>query len=188
MNIVGKKVVLRAIELEDLPALQRWANDPAIQSMLGGWHFPVSSQDQRKWFETLSVNSNNQRFAIDLPGAGLVGTANLVSIDWQNGNAFHGMMIGNQEHRGTGVAMDALMTIMRYAFEELDLYRLDTDIIEYNERSLKFYLQKGGWSREGIRPNWYFRKGRRWDKVMVGVTREAYQDHSARIGYWADKA
>ncbi len=40
MNIKGKYVTLRAIEVEDIPLLHKWANDPDIWYMLGGWHFP----------------------------------------------------------------------------------------------------------------------------------------------------
>jgi RimJ/RimL family protein N-acetyltransferase len=36
MNILGKKVLFRAIEKEDLPLLHKWANDPEIWYMLGG--------------------------------------------------------------------------------------------------------------------------------------------------------
>ena len=59
MNIRGKKVVLRAIERQDLELLHKWSNDPEINYMLGGWHFPSSMQDQEKWFASLSLNSNN---------------------------------------------------------------------------------------------------------------------------------
>lgn len=181
MNIFGKNVILRAIEDSDLEKLQSWANDPEIQSMLGGWHFPVSGRDQRQWFETLSLNSPNQRFAIEVDGTGLIGTANLVAIDWQNRNAFHGMLIGDKDWRGKGLAQDTVMTIMRYAFEELGLYRIDSDIIEYNESSLRLYLDRCGWKKEGVRKDWYFRKGRRWDKILIGVTKEDYDTVASRI-------
>lgn len=179
MNIVGDHVILRAIEEGDLPKLQEWANDSSIQSMLGGWHFPISASDQRKWFESLSFSSTNQRFAIEFPGRGIVGTANLVSIDWQNRTAFHGMLIGDPSLKGKGVALDTVFSIMHYAFNELDLERLDTDIIEYNSRSLEFYTRKCGWKVEGVRPSWYFRKGRRWDKLIVGITRSQYEEFLA---------
>ena len=175
MNILGERVLLRAIEERDLSHLQRWANDPDIQSMLGGWHFPVSERDQRQWFEALSLNSPNQRFAVDMIGEGLIGTANLVSIDWQNRTAFHGMLIGEGKWRGRGLAQETVNTLMRYAFDELNLYRIDTDIIEYNSKSLRLYLEKCGWQKEGVRKNWYFRKGRRWDKILIGMTKEAYE-------------
>ena len=184
MNIVGKKVTLRAIEEADLPSLQKWSNDPSIQTMLGGWHFPVSEQDQEKWFKSLSFSSVNQRFAIEAPDLGLIGTANLVSIDWQNRNAFHGMLIGEKDVRGKGYALDTLMTLMKFVFDEMGLHRLDTDIIEYNKASLKFYLEKAGWKKEGVKKDWYFRGGRRWDKVVVGITKEDYEEHCKLTKYW----
>ena len=184
MNIYGKKVVLRAIEERDLPLLHKWANDPSIHSMLGGWHFPVGEQDQKKWYQSLSFNSDNQRFAIETPDLGLIGTANLVSIDWQNGTGFHGMLLGDKDVRGKGYALDTLMTLMRFAFEEVGLYRLDGDMIEYNIASLKLYLEKAGWKREGVKKGWYFRKGKRWDKVVVGVTKEDYENVCKATGYW----
>lgn len=174
MNICGKNIILRAIEEVDLEVLQKWANDPEIQSMLGGWHFPVSGRDQRQWFETLSLNSPNQRFAIEMVGYGLIGTANLVAIDWQNRTAFHGMLIGDKQWRGKGLAQDSVMTLMRYAFDELGLYRIDTDIIEYNKESIRLYIDRCGWKKEGVRKDWYFRKGKRWDKILVGMTKPDY--------------
>ena len=178
MNILSQNLTLRAIEERDLPDLQRWSNDPSIQAMLGGWHFPIAEQDQRKWFESLSFNSRDQRFVIELNGQGLVGTANLVSIDWQNRNAFHGMLIGESRWRGKGLAQEAVRAIMRYAFQELGLHRLESDIIEYNASSLKLYLDRCGWRHEGVRKEWYFRQGRRWDKILIGITAADYQEQS----------
>ena len=76
------------------------------------------------------------------------------------------------------------MTLMRFAFDEVGVHRLDGDMIEYNVASLKFYLEKGGWKKEGVKKGWFFRKGRRWDKVVVGVTRDDYEMHCKATGYW----
>jgi len=154
--------------------LNKWANDPEIQNWLGGWHFPTNMNDTQKWFASLSVSSLNQRFSIHTEELGLIGTANLVDIDWKNKNAFHGMLLGDKEIRGKGFAVDTVMAIMKYAFEELGLNRLDGSIIEYNEASIKMYVGKCGWKREGIKRNWYFRNNRYWDCILVGVTREDY--------------
>jgi len=183
MNIQGKHVLLRAIEDSDLLRLQAWANAPDIQAMLGGWHFPTSARDQQAWLASLSCKSTYQRFAIEAGGLGLVGTANLVSIDWKDRNAFHGMLLG-EEGRGRGFGVDTVMAVMRYAFDELGLERLDSDIIEYNAPSLRLYLERCGWTRDGVREHAYFRKGRWWDKVLVGITRERYLDHAAKTRYW----
>jgi RimJ/RimL family protein N-acetyltransferase len=176
MNINGKNIVLRAVELEDLPLLNQWANNPEIQYWIGGWHFPTSMEDQKKWFSNLSANSLNQRFVIETKELGVIGTANLVDIDWKNKNAFHGMLLGDKEIRGKGYAVDTVKALMKYAFEELGLNRLDGSMIEYNEASLKMYIEKCGWKREGIQRNWYFRKNRFWDRIIVGITKEDYND------------
>jgi RimJ/RimL family protein N-acetyltransferase len=184
MNIRGRIVTLRAIEEDDVPSLHRWGNDPDLWSMLGGWHFPTSLRQTRTWFEGLAGDRLNQRFAIDYPGAGLVGTANLVDIDWKNNNAFHGMMIGDPSMRGKGVGVDVIMATMRYAFDELHLRRLDGSMIAYNEASLAVYLGKCGWKEEGRQRDWYFRGGRYWDRIMVGVTADDYRSLVDSNGYW----
>ncbi|MCH8535209.1 MAG: GNAT family N-acetyltransferase [Flavobacteriaceae bacterium] len=174
MNLKGKTVELRAIKKEDLVTLNQWANSPEIQYWLGTWHFPITETDQEKWFNSLSTNSLHQRFAIEAPELGLIGTANLVDINWKDRNAFHGMLLGDKDIRGKGYAVDTVMAVMKYAFEELGLERLDGSMIEYNVASLKMYLGKCGWKEEGRQRKWYFRKGKFWDKIIVGVTRDDY--------------
>ena len=86
------------------------------------------------------------------------------------------MLLGDKDIRGKGYGRDTVFTIMKYAFEELGLNRLDGSMIEYNEASLKMYIEKCGWKREGIQRNWYFRKNRFWDRIIVGITKEDYND------------
>lgn len=184
MNIKGKKVTLRAIERDDLPLLQNWANDPETCLLIGSWHFPTNMNDQNKWFETLNVNSLNQRFAIDSSEHGLIGTANLININWKDRNAMHGMLLGNKDTKGKGYAMDAIMATMRYSFEEMGLNRLDGSIIEYNRASYELYVRKCGWKQEGTQRGWYFRKNRFWDKYLMGITKSDYEELVAQNKYW----
>lgn len=184
MNIKGKRVVLRAVERGDLELLQKWGNDPDIGKMLGGWHFPGSMDFQEMWFERLKNDINNQKLAIETPDLGLIGTANLVNINWKDRTAFHGMLLGDKDMRGKGYGVDVVMTIMRYAFEELGLYRLDGSIIEYNQPSYRLYVEKCGWVVEGTSRGWFYREGRRWDNILVGVTADDYRKLVETHHYW----
>lgn len=184
MNIRGKRVLLRAIEETDLELLHQWSNDPDIWYLLGGWHFPSSLESTKSWFQGLKSDHLNQRFAIETPELGLIGTANLVDIDWKNNHAFHGMMLGDKDNRGKGYGTDTIMAVMRYAFEELHLERLDSTIIEYNEASVNVYVNKCGWKIEGRQKRWYFRKNRYWDRIIVGVTRDDYDALIQQTDYW----
>jgi RimJ/RimL family protein N-acetyltransferase len=186
MNIRGKHVILRAIEEADLPKLHQWSNDPDLWAMLGGWHFPTSFASTSAWFDGLRGDQLNQRFAIEARDFGMVGTANLVEIDWKNNHAFHGMMLGDPAVRGKGIGVDTIMATMRYAFDELHLERLDGSMIEYNEASLAVYCGKCNWKVEGRQRKWYFRSGRFWDRIVVGSTRQDYQDLLAKTDYWSD--
>lgn len=184
MNIRGKKVTLRAIEERDLEFLHKWSNDPDINYMLGGWHFPSSMQDQEKWFSSLSFGSNNQKFAIDTPDLGLIGMANFVDINWKDKNAFHGMLLGDKDVRGKGYGIDTIMAINRFAFEELGFMRMNTTIIANNEPSIGVYTKKCGWVVEGIKKNQYFRKNQWWDELVVGITRDDYFNLIKENNYW----
>jgi RimJ/RimL family protein N-acetyltransferase len=184
MSIQGKIISLRAIESLDLVALQKWSNDPEIQYMLGGWHVPTSGIVMEEWLKRVTVDNNNLRLAIDHPGLGIIGTANLVEINWKDRNAFHGMLLGNPDVRGKGIGMDVVFAIMKYAFEELGLNRLDTSIIEYNEASKKLYINKCGWKIDGVKREWYWRKNQYWDKLSVGITRNEYFEFLKKENYW----
>ena len=174
MNIKGNKVTLRAIEEKDLELLHKWSNDPEINYMLGGWHFPSSMKDQVQWFNSLNLSSTNQRFAIDTEDSGLIGMINLVNINWKDRRAFSGLLLGDKEMRGKGYGFDSVMTMNKYAFEELGLKRLDSTIISYNEASVNVYVNKCGWAVEGVKKNAYFRKNQWWDEIVIGITDDDY--------------
>ena len=77
------------------------------------------------------------------------------------------------------------MATMRYAFEELNLERLDGSMIEYNQQSIATYCgKKLGWKEEGRRRSYFYRKGRYWDQVVVGVTRQDYFELIKTTNYW----
>jgi RimJ/RimL family protein N-acetyltransferase len=171
MSIAGKIINLRAIERNDLPHLHTWANDEEIQYLLGAWHFPLNRENHSKWFNDLKCDDIHQRFIVETKNGEVIGMANLLNINWKDRNAFHGMVLG-ENSRGKGYGTDTVLTIMKYAFYELGLNRLDGSIIEYNEPSKKLYIGKCFWKIEGVQKKWYFRKGKFWDKIIVGIIKE----------------
>jgi RimJ/RimL family protein N-acetyltransferase len=187
MNILGKKITLRAIEEEDLPTLHKWANDPSTQDIIGNIHFPSSLNYQKTWLERLQTDKLNQRLAIETPDLGIIGISSIMNIDWRNRHAWHGIVLGDKDIRGKGYGVDTVMTTMRYAFEEMNLERLDGSIIEYNTISYSMYCNKLGWKEEGKKKNYYFRKGKYWDQIIVGITKEDYYILTEKNKYWNEK-
>ena len=126
MNIKGKKVTLRAMEKKDCEMVREMFNDPELENLVVGWAFPVSSYAQEKWFEAHYGDNTNFRFVIETKEDGTVGIATLTGIDWKNRRATHGIKLANKERRAKGIGTDTVMAIMRYAFDELQLNRLDS--------------------------------------------------------------
>jgi len=184
MNIKGKVVTLRAIEIEDQEMLREMVNDPEIEKMVGGYSYPISKEQQINWFNSNGNNQNNLRLIIETEEDGAIGFANIVNIDWKNRSAFHGIKIANKKFRSKGIGTDTVMAVMRYAFEELQLNRLDGSIIKYNEASRKLYCDKCGWVVEGVKRKSSFKLNEYHDELILGILREEYFELAKKNNYW----
>lgn len=184
MNIKGKFVTLRAIEEDDLDLLKEMVNDEEIEKLIVGSSFPVSTHQQKKWYESIVADKNNIRLVIETEEDGAVGYANIVDIDWKNRSAFHGIKIANRKYRAKGIGTDTVMAVMRYTFDELQLNRLDGAIIEYNEGSKKLYCDKCGWKIEGTKRKAIYKNGKYHNLLIVGILKEDYDELLNNNKYW----
>ncbi|MEE1945131.1 GNAT family protein [Pedobacter sp. KR3-3] len=172
MLITGNKITLRAVENADLVHFHQWANDPDIQYMLGGWHFPTNLNDQEKWFQTLNCNSLNQRFTVTNNDGVIIGMANLVNINFKDGNAELGLIV-DKRFQGLGYGKEIVLSLVKYAFNELRLNRIETTVIAYNQPSLSLFANCG-WTKEGELRDWYYRKGNYHNKVVLSILHKEY--------------
>lgn len=181
MNIIGDKVCLRAMELEDMECFRNMLNNPEIENMLGGWSTPVSMYQQEEWYKRVINDNRNFRWSvIKRDDQELIGMVNLVDIDWKNGTGFHGIrLLPGEKYRHQGYGTDAVNTLMSYAFEELRLNRLETTIIEYNHFSQALY-HKCGWSIEGTKRMAVYRNGRYFDLLVLGVLAYEWEERKEK--------
>jgi RimJ/RimL family protein N-acetyltransferase len=168
MNIIGDKILLRAIELSDRDILLSIINDGDTEFSLGGWSFPVSHLNQEEWIRNLKYNEMIMRCMIDdKKTKRTVGTVILSEIDYKNGNAeIHIKLI--KEARGQGYGTDTIKTVVKYAFEELRLNCIYAQINEYNIASLNLF-RKCGFEKEGVLRRRIFKNGRFHDVVSMSI-------------------
>lgn len=183
MNIHGKKVVLRAIEKSDCEMVRAMFNDAEMEDHVVGWAFPVSQYAQEKWLENHYADQNNFRFIIETEEDGAVGVATLTDIDWKNRRATHGIKLSARENRSKGIGTDAVMAIMRYAFDELGLHRLDGSWFDTNITSKGLY-KKCGWVEEGVKREYVFKKGAFRNLTIVGILASEYYSLIEKNHYW----
>lgn len=183
MNIIGKKVLIRAVEEKDTEVFYKAINDPYLERFENGFNFPISTSQQKNWIQSLCISNENTKLAIEYNGE-VIGYTNILNIDWKNRTAWTGIKLFENMYRGQGLGRDSVMAIMRFCFEELGLNRLEGQIIEYNEASYKLYVDKCGWKVEGKKKECVYRGNEYHDVYMVAILKTDYLKLINETNYW----
>lgn len=174
--ILGKKVRLRSLEREDLPRCVAWINDPEVQAGIA-MYLPVSMDEEEKWFEGMKQNDPHERsLAIDAnteDGWRHIGTTGFHHISWRDGHADFGIMIGDKAYWNKGWGTDAVQTLVRFGFVDLNLIRIWLRVFDYNERAKRCY-EKVGFAVEGRLRQHHFHAGQHYDELIMGLLREEW--------------
>ena len=96
-------------------------------------------------------------------------------VDWANGNGFIRLGIGAVEDRRKGYGSQALSMLLRYAFGELNLYRVTAVVPAYNEGAIRLF-QKFGFMEEVRRRKAIHRDGEFWDLVSFGLLNAEWRE------------
>ena len=104
----------------------------------------------------------------------LIGLIGLYTIFPAQREAFMGIRIGERDDRGKGYGTDALRVLLRYTFDELNLYRVSLSVLEGNGRAMRSY-EKCGFRYEGRQRQAWAYDGRRWDEIYMGLLREEWE-------------
>lgn len=183
MNIYGKKIMLRAMEPEDMEIMREMVNDPEIERMVGGWSFPVSKHEQMRWYERVVDDKRNLRFIIeDMATQTAVGMISLTDIDWKNREAVYAIKLRSDAPKQQGYATDAMFALLQFAFHSLAMHRLSCEVLEYNDGSLRMN-EKCGAQREGLKRSAVYKDGAYHNVICYGVLYEDFQNAAKKAGW-----
>jgi RimJ/RimL family protein N-acetyltransferase len=107
----------------------------------------------------------------------LLGKAIISRIEWSNGNGWIELGIGSADDRRKGYGAQALQLLLRFAFAELNLYRVTARVQEYNEAAIAL-LKKFGFTEEARRRQALDRDGRRWDLLVFGLLKDEWANQA----------
>lgn len=173
--LYGKRVRLRAIEREDIPAFLRWLNDPEVRRFLV-LHEPLSRTKEEQWFAELLSRPNELVLGIEVKtdtGWILIGNIGLHQLDLKNRSADLGIVIGEKEFWGKGYGREAIRILLRYAFLELGLNRVELETFAFNERAIRCYAALG-FKKVGVRRKAFFRDGAFHDVILMDLLAEEF--------------
>ena len=107
----------------------------------------------------------------------MIGKAAIQRIEWTNGNGFLQLGMGAAEDRRKGYGTQALQMLLRFAFAELNLFRVSAVVPEYNAGAVAL-LQKFGFVQEVCRRKSLERDGRRWDLYVFGLLNDEWRNQA----------
>ncbi len=168
MNIEGTACRLRALEIEDIEAMYGWENDTEVWRVSGSVA-PFSRNVLRRLIDEQQFDiyaTRQMRLVIECATSGeAVGAVDLFEFDPHHRRAGVGIIVA-PPYRRRGYALDALLTLERYAKEVLMLHQLWCSAGADNKASLSLFA-KAGYAECGRRREWILSSDGATDEVLM---------------------
>ena len=168
-KIVGEKVYLSPMFLDDLDQYTRWINDFEVTRYLGQAAKCYSLESERKVLENLVSEGHN--FAVVLKEEErLIGNASIFDVQHIHQRAEIGLFIGEAKDRGKGYGQEIVRLLVDYGFKYLNLNNIMLKVFSGNVAAINTY-QKCGFKEIGKRTKCYFIENKWHDEIYMETLR-----------------
>lgn len=148
---------------EDLRHFQKWLQDREVRRWLAAVGGPPTMDDEYEWYENTRANPDNVMWSIETLDGQLIGSTDLRLVP-SAARAELGIAIQDKRYWGKGYGTDAVRQVLKHAFGEMRLHRVELHVDEDNVRGIRCY-EKCGFVREGLLRE-HRRVGRRWANTI----------------------
>lgn len=146
------------------------------RDILGPWAAPPSSsQAYRAWVGRLGRPTHQSRFVVLRASDELAGVINVSEIVRGNFQSAYLGYYAFTPHAGRGYMREGLTLVLRWAFGELRLHRVEANIQPGNEASLAL-VRRLGFRLEGLSPRYLKIAGRWRDHQRWALVAEEWRD------------
>ncbi len=139
-----RAVYLRPVERGDLDFTRQHRQAPEIRAATLGRVFPVTPENESRWYEGLGVGEYPTRVALIACSEdhARVGAFFLGEINWISRTAWLGIWVPS-ELQGNGYGRAILEEGMTYAYASLGLRQIRLEVARRNERAIGLYSAVG---------------------------------------------
>jgi len=171
----GKSIILRKLSIEDASEeYLNWMNDYEVVKFTES-RYMVHTMESLKNFILHVNNDYNYCFAmVDIASGKHIGNIKIGNIHPIYKYADVGLIIGNKDFYGKGIATEALKLCIEFAFKQLKLHRLWAGIYDVNVGSIKAF-ERAGFVREGCEKEKCLFEGKRVDCYLYGIVNESVE-------------
>jgi len=167
----GNLVNIKAIEKSELNTMMEWRNNTDFRKYFREYR-EINTTMQEKWFYDKVINDNSTiMFSINRNSdSELLGVCGLCYINWIHRYADLSLYIGfdNLYIDNSGYAKESCFLLFDYAFRELNLNKIWTEIYEFDDKKYNLY-QELGFKKDGeLRQN-YFYDNKWWNSYIMSL-------------------
>lgn len=171
--LTGERVYLAPLRDEDLPLLFMWINDRDTALWNAPYH-PVSEGDHRSWAGAIVAGTDRAFFVIKRNRDDhTIGACQLHSIHPVHRTAELQIRIGDADDRGQGLGSEAVQLLLRHAFKDLNLHRVQLHVFAQNAAAVRVY-ERAGFACEGTLRQAAHIDGRYVDVLVMGILHEDF--------------
>ncbi len=170
--IEGALVNLRPGEMSDAVRNARWTADPEIRWFLGDRYSRSVDASEARLRDVVSkaMAFGHLWLAIETKDGVHIGNCRLLETSAEDRTTKLAIWIGDQAYRSRGYGTDAVRALVRFAFDEMNLNRVELGVFDYNERAIACY-RKCGFVEEGRRRQAHYGRGGYHDAIVMAVLR-----------------
>lgn len=150
LTIVSKHHIIRPYKMNDAELWQKWDTDPEVQMFMPEPRTGV--QDISAQYEYINECENDEDgfyWSIETIDGITIGTVALTEFNEYHGLANLGIVIGDKNYWGKGVATEVVTAVVHYAFEHLNIFSISAEVEEGNIPMMKT-LEKVGFKQDGL--------------------------------------
>ncbi|WP_257347562.1 GNAT family N-acetyltransferase [Pseudalkalibacillus decolorationis] len=171
----GQRIYLGRFKEEDLETISSWYHDDEyMRCMDASPSFPLLARDFKEWVEQKPKEHKSYLFAVRLKEDDRVlGWVDIDGILWPHRNAWLAIGIGERDIWQQGIGYETMQLVLDFAYNELNLHRIQLSVFSYNKRAIKLY-ERLGFTYEGAQREFVFRDGEAHDMLMYGLLRREW--------------
>ncbi len=170
-KMVGKRCYLSPVDPDDHELFAAWQNDLEVTEHLQASTQVVTLGSEKAAMEKRAQEHNYE--IVDLATDKAIGLVGFVRLDPLNRSGKLRIFIGDKSYLGKGYGREALLLLLAYAFDYLNLNSLLLTVREDNARAVACYKAVGfkpaGRYRQSI-----IRNGRFYDELVMDILAEEF--------------
>ncbi len=177
----SSRITIGPVVPEDFGPLFCWAND-VTAARLDLAYRPVDMMAHQQWWNSLGKDPSKVVFAIrKTTEPAIIGYVQIAGINSVHRSAELGIRIGAEKDRGQGYGREALVLAVAFAWDHLNLNRVQLIVFKHNLRAIAAY-KAVGFKKEGLLHKAAFIGGEWVDLLLMAALRPAQSRKSRQAG------